>query len=613
MASSSKKRSHNYAFHEEWEEAYFFVNLREKCVCLICHATVAVSKKSNVERHFVTLHKNYDTKYPSDSAVRREKVKQLKSELQAQQDTFRKPLDKAKASTVASFSVAHVLAKKKKTFEDGETVKECWLEASESLFENFKNKAEIITAIKSMPLSGNTVTRRIEMMAENVFDQIKGDLEKCTWFSLQFDESTDVVDTSQLSVFVRMVFSDDSVKEDFLVLLPLKGKTRGADVYQVFKSFVDKVSLPLQKLVSVTTDGAPSMIGSNVGFVALCKNDPAFPQFISYHCIIHQQVLCSKVINYEQVMKVVVKIINSIRARPLQHRLFKALLDEVSAQYGDLLLYTEVRWLSRGKVLQRFEQLIPEIKSFLQEKGDSHEELDDPQWLADLAFLTDITSKLNELNLELQGQMKTLSQMISSVNAFINKLKLWMSQISKGLLQHFPSLQKRLNTKKMNCSVHTYTNQLNIILDEFKKRFADFSNVLPAATFISNPFCNTDVSDIASQLGLLFSLNVSDLEIEIITLQSDLQLRSKSNHPEFWALVMLEKFPLLKEVYQRLRSCFGSTYMCESGFSTMKILKSKYRSRLTDSHLNDCMRMAVTNYTPEISKLAEGMQSQPSH
>ncbi len=59
-------------------------------------------------------------------------------------------------------------------------LKECWLEPSKFLFENFKNKAEIVTAIKSMPLSGNTVTHRIEMIAENVFDQIKADLEKCT-------------------------------------------------------------------------------------------------------------------------------------------------------------------------------------------------------------------------------------------------------------------------------------------------------------------------------------------------------------------------------------------------------------------------------------------------
>lgn len=146
---------------------------------------------------------------------------------------------------------------------------------------------------------------------------------------------------------------------------------------------------------------APSMIASNVGFVTLHKNDPAYPQFITYHCIIYQQVLCSKVMNYAHV-----KIINVIHARPLQHWLFKAVLDEVSAQYGDLL-YTEVRWLNKGKVLQGFEQLIPEIKSFLQERRDSHEELDDPQWLADLAFLSDITYKLNKVYLELQGQMKT--------------------------------------------------------------------------------------------------------------------------------------------------------------------------------------------------------------
>lgn len=165
-------------------------------------------------------------------------------------------------------------------------------------------------------------------------------------------------------LFVLVFFSDDSMKGDFLVLLPLKEKRCGADVYQVFKSFVDKVSLPLQKLVSVTTDGVPSIIGSNVGFVAQCKNDPVFLQFINYHCIIHQQVLCSKVINYEHIMKVIVKIINSIHARPLQQRLFKAFLDEVNAQYGGFLLYTEVLWLSRGKVLQRSEQLIPEIKSF---------------------------------------------------------------------------------------------------------------------------------------------------------------------------------------------------------------------------------------------------------
>ena len=42
----------------------------------------------------------------------------------------------------------------------------------------------------------------------------------------------------------------------------------------------------------------------------------------------------------------------------------------------------------------------------------------------DLAFLTDLTDKLNNLNLELQGKEKHVMNMISSVNTFKSKLHL---------------------------------------------------------------------------------------------------------------------------------------------------------------------------------------------
>ena len=111
--------------------------------------------------------------------------------------------------------------------------------------------------------------------------------------------------------------------------------------------------------------------------------------------VIHQQALVGKVLNFSHVMTLVVKLINSIRVKALQHRLFKALLDELDAAYGDLLLHAEVRWLSRGKVLQRFVDLLPEIKTFLSTKNEEHEELSDDAWLLDLVFLTDLTAKLN--------------------------------------------------------------------------------------------------------------------------------------------------------------------------------------------------------------------------
>ena len=133
--------------------------------------------------------------------------------------------------------------------------------------------------------------------------------------------------------------------------------------------------------------GPPAMRGVRAGFIALCRNDPKFPQ-----------ALVGKVLDFSHVMTLVVKLINSIRAKALQHRLFKALLDELDAAYGDLLLHAEVRWLSRGKVLHRFVDLLPEIKTFLSTRNEEHEELSDDAWLLDLGFLTDLTAKLNTLN-----------------------------------------------------------------------------------------------------------------------------------------------------------------------------------------------------------------------
>lgn len=65
-----------------------------------------------------------------------------------------------------------------------------------------------------------------------------------------------------------MVFNDFSTKEELLTLLPLKTTTRGTDIYNMVKSyFVDK-KVPLEKLVSVTTDGAPAITGRHAGFIA---------------------------------------------------------------------------------------------------------------------------------------------------------------------------------------------------------------------------------------------------------------------------------------------------------------------------------------------------------
>lgn len=68
--------------------------------------------------------------------------------------------------------------------------------------------------------------RRCEFMAEDLGEQLNKDKRECVLFSLQFDETTDVNDTSQLCIFSEMVFKDLSRKEELLKVLPLKERRK---------------------------------------------------------------------------------------------------------------------------------------------------------------------------------------------------------------------------------------------------------------------------------------------------------------------------------------------------------------------------------------------------
>ena len=156
--------------------------------------------------------------------------------------------------------------------------------------------------------------------------------------------------------------------EEFVQLVPLKGTTTGADILKDVLECLEENKLDLKKLVSVTKDGAPAMVGMRKGFVSLLEKhikEAGFQnQIIKIHCIIHQEALCAKYLEMKEVMNVVVKVVNLILSKGLKHRQFQQLLLEVDSQYSDLLYFCEVRWLSRGKMLERFFELLNEINTF---------------------------------------------------------------------------------------------------------------------------------------------------------------------------------------------------------------------------------------------------------
>lgn len=189
-----------------------------------------MAKRGNLERHHAITHGKFKDSYPLNSALRTKRIDELKRGLKAQQSLFIAPTAKSNAATETSLRISHILAQHKKPFTDGEMIKEAMSATADVLFADFKNKEDIKARIKSVPLGAPTVARRVQSLSEDVSQQVLKDLSLSEYFSVQFDESTDATDTAQLGVFVRMVFTDFTVKEAVLALIPLKERTRGEDV-----------------------------------------------------------------------------------------------------------------------------------------------------------------------------------------------------------------------------------------------------------------------------------------------------------------------------------------------------------------------------------------------
>ncbi|KAJ8366750.1 hypothetical protein AAFF_G00342640 [Aldrovandia affinis] len=139
--------------------------------------------------------------------------------------------------------------------------------------------------------------------------------------------------------------------------------------------------------------------------------------------------------------------------------------------------------------------------------------------------------------------------MISSVNTFNRKLLLLSTKLQCQDLRYFQNMHSELerqgkDTVKLDSARHI--EQVQSISSEFDRCYIDFASLEPVATYMRFPF-GTDihVDDIASKVGSFFHLDTTAVENEILTLQNDIQMKSRATTEMKASLLHLSTLTLI--------------------------------------------------------------------
>jgi hypothetical protein len=224
----------------------------------------------------------------------------------------------------------------------------------------------------------------------------------------------------------------------------------------------------------------------------------------------------------------------------------------------------------QGSALRR------EISLFLKDEissdtTDLEQEMLNPSFLCELAFLTDIKKHMKHLNTKLQGKQQNVSNLLGHVNGFRNKLKLFKTAIKGNDLTHFPCC-KELAEELSNyegSDFSTFVSNIEGMMKEFQTRFTDFEIMKNNIALFHNPFIvvNEEQPD--------------QLQLEICDLQAEPILSTtKEKGMDLFEILPKETYPQLRDFGLSLNSVFGSIYLCVSTFSNMKFIKPRYRCSL---------------------------------
>ncbi|KAK2718195.1 hypothetical protein QYM36_005498 [Artemia franciscana] len=362
-----------------------------------------------------------NNKKPNDGTQNSEpapkKKKYDESSVKRKQEAFASNcLEIAKVASVSSkalralYAVSYLVAKQKKPH----TIAKCLIlpalvKVSEIMFDT-----KTATALQSIPVLNNTISRRIEDIASNIVMQVIEQIKLTKMFALQLDESTDVSGEAQ-------------------------SRTTGEELFKVIDKFFAEGGILWDWCLSVCSDGAAALTGKNNGLMAWIRKKN--PKVKWLHCIIHRQALASKRMN-AHLHETLNKAVKTFQARQEVHMF---LLEQKSAFSS---LFENQDWVCRLAYLADIFDKLNDLNLSMQ--GFRTDELS--LNLKMCAFIKKLEFWLKKVQRNSVSVFPTLDKFadnseIDNLNTICDCIREHLIKLRDELVSYFPSIMNQDRTQ----------------------------------------------------------------------------------------------------------------------------------------------------------------------
>ena len=443
---------------------------------------------------------------------------------------------------------------------------------------------------ESVAVSYSTISKRLVDLNLYIEHKIKSQLQNCQYFSLCLCEDSY---KHHLMIFARITQSDFTTSEELLNITSMEYSSKDDNILEFLKQTIEKCG-DFKKCTAVV------MSGKNFGISFENRLQTSGITCPKYSLMVDFETLSGKAFEKNKTIKKVEQIIHLIvrMKKPLEN--FRTFAKETKKAYRYLTSKSKLVWLSQNNYFEKIfkwqEDIIRYIK-ISNEANIAHYQdfFEDSHFLSELAFLADLTTVIEKLNLNLQRPDQCIADLMNNVQGFQINLEILMKQIENDELGELPCCDQLAKMYSVNFS--EFTSIIENIIEEFNIRFRIFVEMQADIQLFENP------------LSVRLEYQRTELQYELCYLQADpILIERKLRGQELFKMLNQQHYPKLKDFGLKIFSMFGSSQICETAHSIIRNLAS-HTNKKTSVGYNEFLRIGTSKTPVNIPELIRNRRS----